>query len=142
MTQTAHCRLDQVLLTFGLLYHEYMCLLKEDPTHEGAVHAIIDSLGKRWSKCDQDIFIAALVMNPQHKTAPLAKIATFNNAAILTLLNRLWLRFYQAPAPASLFPEFMEYMGNTGVYENFPVWVASIINDAEAKVCVFKTDGR
>jgi hypothetical protein len=142
MTQTAHCRVDQVLLTFGLLHHEYTCLLKEDPTHEDAIHVIINSIEKRWSKCEQDVFIAALVLNPQYKTAPLAKIATFNNAAILALLNRLWLRFNQAPAPASLFSEFMEYMGNKGVYENFPVWVASIVNDAEAKVCVFETGSR
>ena len=139
MTQTAHCRLDQVLLTFGLLYHEYSCLLRDDPANEGALRAIIDSLEKRWSKCDQDVFIAALIMNPQHRTAPLAKIVTFNNAAILALLNRLWLRFYQAPAPTSLFQEFMAYMGNHGLYENFPVWVASVVNDAESNVCFFKT---
>jgi hypothetical protein len=57
ITQTAHCRLDQVFLTFGLLYYEYSQLIHENANHQEPLFAIINSLEKRWAKCDQDVFV-------------------------------------------------------------------------------------
>jgi hypothetical protein len=43
ITQTAHCRLDQVLLVFGLLYAEYQQLINEGDDSAGLT-AILDSI--------------------------------------------------------------------------------------------------
>jgi hypothetical protein len=64
MTQSAHCRLNQVLLVFGLLYREYTDMIFNTDAHTEPLHAILDSIEKRWAKCDQDVFIAALILNP------------------------------------------------------------------------------
>jgi len=60
--QSQFCRLDTVLLTFGLLIVTYQAMT--DPDDLPGCTAIINSLEKRWSKTDQEIFIATLIMNP------------------------------------------------------------------------------
>ena len=80
--QTAHCCLNQVLLIFGLLYAEYQQLINEGDDSAGLM-ATLNSIESRWAKCDQDIFIAAIILNPIYKTVPFANLLILNLAGIL-----------------------------------------------------------
>jgi len=61
-TQNQHCRLDDVLLTFGSLYLQFF--RQTDPEDTLIRTAVLDSLNKRWSKTEQEVFVAAVVLNP------------------------------------------------------------------------------
>ena len=82
IAQSAHCRLDQVLLMFGLLHHRYTTLKDQQPKDERACNAILESLERCWAKADQDVFIAAVILNPLHKIAPFVKSVLFSVAYV------------------------------------------------------------
>lgn len=80
-----------MILTFGYLVLQYMSMT--DPEDFPGRDAIIASLEKRWSKADQEVFIAAVIVNPFYRMQPFAKIAQFTNSRIVMLMERLWIRF-------------------------------------------------
>ena len=60
ITQGSDTGLHHVLLTLGNLYHIY-----SDPKLDEAIqNKILESLKKCWATADQDMFIAAVVINP------------------------------------------------------------------------------
>ncbi|CDO76574.1 hypothetical protein BN946_scf184831.g10 [Trametes cinnabarina] len=73
LAQAAHCRLDQVLLIFGFLYHRFS-RLPSDIDDEESSSAVLKSLEDRWSKADQSVFVAAVILNPIYRLAPFALI--------------------------------------------------------------------
>lgn len=133
ITQTAHCRLDQVLLVFGLLFAEYRQLIDEGDDSAGLT-AILDSIESRWAKCDQEVFIAAIILNPIYKTAPFANLPILNLAGIYALLCRLWKRFYGTAPPQTLRAELKDYIDNRGAYENLSDWASEVRREAETNV--------
>lgn len=134
ISQAAHCRLDQVILIFGLLHMRYTKLKNESPEDQVACDAILNSLELRWSKADQDIFIAAVLLNPLHKAAPFAKMITFSTAGIYTLLCRLWTRFYKSAPPAGLLGEMKDYFDNKGSYDFLNTWIPGLRQQAQQEV--------
>ncbi|KIJ08508.1 hypothetical protein PAXINDRAFT_88772 [Paxillus involutus ATCC 200175] len=92
VTQATICTVDTVLLTFGFLVMQYKSMSEPEDTE--VVSAIIQSIKRRWAKCDQEIFIAAVVINPFYKTTPFSRISSLNNANIHTLLECLYTRFF------------------------------------------------
>ncbi|PPQ94510.1 hypothetical protein CVT25_014164 [Psilocybe cyanescens] len=68
VTQSAHCHMDEVLLTFGKLAVEFLKLT--DPLEAPVQQALMESLEHQWSKSDQDVFIAAIILNPFHRLKP------------------------------------------------------------------------
>ncbi|KAI0956286.1 hypothetical protein AcV7_006723 [Taiwanofungus camphoratus] len=90
VTQAAHCRLDQVLLTFGLLYAKYSKLDVNDVTERDVRQALLNSIEEQWSKADQDVFIAAIILNPFFRTYPFAPLHSLTNTGIYVLFERLW----------------------------------------------------
>ncbi|OJA08695.1 hypothetical protein AZE42_13152, partial [Rhizopogon vesiculosus] len=73
--QAAHCRLDEVLIILGYLVSRYHDLLNTTTSTDDQIgfHAIINSLEKRWSKSDQTVFLAAVILNPLYKAKPFAQ---------------------------------------------------------------------
>lgn len=65
ITQSSHCRLDEVLLTFASLAMEYNKLT--DPIDWDVKEALLNSIERRWEKSDQDVFVAAVILNPYLK---------------------------------------------------------------------------
>ncbi|KAI6102723.1 hypothetical protein EDD16DRAFT_1494523, partial [Pisolithus croceorrhizus] len=141
ITQMAHFRVDQSLLLMVFLYAEYSKLLEADPENqlfaamecEELIQAVLDSLEKHWKNCDQDVYIAAVVLNPVYKTAPFAKISQLNLAGIFALICKLWTRFFGSSPPHELFMELQDYLGNKGTYMNFAAWVENVQCEAEKK---------
>ncbi|KAI5980379.1 hypothetical protein EDC04DRAFT_2553755, partial [Pisolithus marmoratus] len=141
ITQLAHFRVDQSLLLMGFLYAEYSKLLIGDSENqlfaatecEELIQTVLDSLERRWRNCDQDVYIAAVVLNPVYKTAPFAKISQLNLAGVFALICKLWTRFFGSSPPDELFTELQDYLGNKGAYVNFSAWVGNVQHEAERK---------
>jgi hypothetical protein len=140
ISQSAHCRLDQVLLVFGLLHHRYTTLKNQQPEDERACNAILESLERRWAKADQDVFVAAVILNPLHKIAPFAKSVMFSAAGVYTLLSRLWTRFYKDQPPPGLLAEMRSYFDNKGQYEFLATWIPGLRQQAQKEVRFMDTD--
>ncbi|EJF56157.1 hypothetical protein DICSQDRAFT_72102, partial [Dichomitus squalens LYAD-421 SS1] len=135
ITQANDCRLDQVLLTFGFVYN-FFTLLTDLEDHPFRI-AVCQSLERRWAKADQDVFIAAVVLNPWLKMRPFQpNMQLFTEAAFHVILSRLWRRFYpDEPVPGSLFTEIQEYFDNTGNFESLHMTMDAISSQARDRVC-------
>ncbi|KZT10484.1 uncharacterized protein LAESUDRAFT_711646 [Laetiporus sulphureus 93-53] len=132
VTQEVHCHLDQVLLIFRFLFIHFNVL--SDP-NDAVIHEnIIASIESCWSKADQEVFIAAVILNPFYKIAPFACINIFTNAGITMLIRWLWLHFFKSEVPLiQLGSELLEYLGSTGSYESMTVYQSQIESDAVTK---------
>ncbi|KAJ3824934.1 ribonuclease H-like domain-containing protein [Lentinula raphanica] len=115
--QAAHCRLDQVLLTFGYLFYFYSTMRVNDTRGRDA---IISSIEARWKKCDQEVFIAAVILNPIYRNQAFSSIPAFNNAGIQDLMVRLWNRIF--PDERIILDEFSnhldDYLYGQGTFVN------------------------
>ncbi|KAI9442952.1 ribonuclease H-like domain-containing protein [Lactarius indigo] len=123
VAQAAFCRLDQILLTFGSLSIYYREIMDQDPDNAIGCTAILNSIEKRWAKADQDIFIAAVLLNPFVKTAAFSpRVSFLTRAGVFTLLKRLYQRFFsitESPDQLSanintLFTNIQDYFSEHG----------------------------
>ncbi|KAF8984776.1 hypothetical protein BDQ17DRAFT_1436875 [Cyathus striatus] len=117
LTQSSFCRLDEVLLTFGYLTMHFSSLPAEDIDISTAVLASIE---RRWAQSDNDVFIAATILNPFVKLNPFHKSWLFTLGRIDALMERLWTRFYGNTAPGGLYEELRSYLEGTNDYEDLP----------------------
>lgn len=117
ITQSTHCRLDEVLLTFGTIYKDVLDWDKVTENDIAVYLAVLASLEKRWKKSDQDIFIAAVILNPFIRKEAFAK-RFINNAGVYALLSRLWTRFYRQAPPEELYKDVEDYLNFKGEYQN------------------------
>jgi hypothetical protein len=89
------CRLDQILLTFGSLAIYYRDIKTTDSANILGATAILESIEKQWAKADQDVFIAAVLLNPFVKASPFSPQVPFlTRAGVLSLMKCLYLRFF------------------------------------------------
>ena len=72
VTQGSFCCLDQVLMAFGHLIMQYKSMV--DPEDMVGCTAIIKSIEAQWATADQEIFIAAVVLNPFYQSTPFAAL--------------------------------------------------------------------
>lgn len=71
---------------------------------------------------DQDVFIAALILNPAHKTQPFAKSSWFSDALVVVLMCRLWVRLFKEVLPGELVREIPDYLADQGFYAQMQVF--------------------
>ena len=119
---------------FGLLVMKYTELKSREPDDTASCNAILDSLEMRWSNVDQDIFIAAVLLNPIYKAAPFVKSTKFTSAAIYSLFSRLWTRFYRKSIPNEFLVELNDYFGESGQYEYLKTWIPPLEQHAAEQV--------
>ncbi|KAG2160125.1 uncharacterized protein EDB93DRAFT_1074526, partial [Suillus bovinus] len=139
IAQATHCCLDEVLIIFGFLISRYTALQgKASSVGENLmIQAIIDSLKKHWSKCDQDVFLAAVVLNPLYRIKPFACLRKFTNAGLMTLFVKLWGRFFPNTPSDEFRKEFLEYLEGHGDYgEEFINWVDLVRSAAKVEACL------
>jgi hypothetical protein len=132
--QSFRCRLDQVLLTFGYLVMQYREMT--DPDNRRGAQVIMNSIEKRWAAADQEIFIAAVILNPFYQNSPFSPLHFLNNAGIHALLNRLWRRFYNEDPPAALSQQIAEYLQQTGLFANLDSSIRIHLNANSREVCL------
>jgi hAT family C-terminal dimerisation region len=120
----------------------YSRLRTNDPSpdnHMGCT-AIIDSIEKRWAKAEQEVFIAAVVLNPFIKVTPFSSQSDFLAPAnILALLKRLYSRFFSVTEREDELKENMmqlysnldEYFKGTGICKNLVSWAEAVEEHAK-----------
>jgi hypothetical protein len=89
IAQASFCHLDQVLMTFGHLVMQYQSMTHPEDV-EGCT-AIIESIEACWATADQEIFIAAVVLNPFYQSMLFAPLQFLTNAGIQSMLGH-WSR--------------------------------------------------
>ena len=142
VAQAAFCRLDQILLTFGSLSIYYTDIKAKDPANSLGCTAILESIEKRWAKTDQDVFIAAVILNPFIKTNAFSPQAPFlTRAGILGLMKRLYRRFFsitESPEELDenirqLFSNVEDYFSGTpkGVCSDMNQYISAVNDEAQ-----------
>ena len=118
VTQSTFCRVDEVLLTFGALMLQYKKLRAGGDGDQVACDAILASLEKRWLNTDQDIFIAAVVLNPIFKHRPFKPISRFQPTFIYQSLLQLWEQFFpeESPPVVALYENTLDYIRSVGAF--------------------------
>ncbi|KAI0083543.1 hypothetical protein BDY19DRAFT_900168, partial [Irpex rosettiformis] len=118
IAQSDVARLDTVLLAWALLYNHFDNLSEssDSVSDKQIAEAVCNSINRRWEASDQDVFIAAVILNPTHKTRPFAKSSWFGAGLVTVLISRLWQRIFGSPEPSGLQKETEEYLADEGVY--------------------------
>jgi hypothetical protein len=116
ITQASFCRLDQVLMTFGHLVMQYRSMT--DPEDVVGCTAIIESIEARWATADQEIFIAAVVLNPFYQSTPFAALRFLTNAGIHSMLGRLWQHFFEEEPPPEFHQQVNGYLHGTDLFSD------------------------
>ncbi|GLB43960.1 putative protein of unknown function (DUF 659) [Lyophyllum shimeji] len=93
VVQAAFCRVDQVLLTFGYLVMQYRAMTDEDDAV--GCNAIVQSIERRWAKADQEVFIAAVILNPLYQTTPFAQLPSSTMPAYIHCSNASGRGFFE-----------------------------------------------
>ena len=139
VTQSAFCRLDEVLLTFGALTMEYQDLRDTRGGDRIACTAILDSLEKRWANADQNVLIAAVILNPFFKHSPFKALSRFQPANIYNLFVILWNRFFPGQhSPLTLYQNVIDYLREKGDFMTLQATVKVCLDMSEGKVmCIY-----
>jgi hypothetical protein len=129
------CRLDQILLTFGSLAIYYHNIKTTDSANILGATAILESIEKRWAKVDQDVFIAAVLLNPFVKASPFSPQVPFlTRAGVLSLMKRLYLCFFSVTETTNelsehtqqLFSNLEDYLGGRGICAEMTQYIDAI----------------
>ncbi len=128
-----------MLLTFGHLYKFYS--ENNDPQDAPACQAVLKSLERRWSKADQDVFIAAVLFNPYRRREPFDDdlIDLLAPAHVHILADRLFQRVFPDDTDDSQRPTLgmvTDYLEEIGTYRHMRTTMNSIAREARAKVGV------
>ncbi|KAG1724413.1 hypothetical protein EDB19DRAFT_1644614, partial [Suillus lakei] len=107
--QAAQARPEHIMISFGFLHCCYSKV--ENATDLAACTAVLASAECCWGQCDQEVFIAAVIVNPSYKISPFQKIPLTTCVGLAALFRCLWSCFYSSDAPLDLY---------TGLYEWFP----------------------
>jgi hypothetical protein len=99
--------LHHVLLTLGNLYHIY-----SDPKLDEAIqNKILGSLEKHWAAADQDVFIAAVVMNPFIQKRWFASgVQALTPAGLLGIVKHVCARIFREEPEVEFSEAFMDYL--------------------------------
>ena len=133
--QSAFCRLDEVLLTFGALMMNYKDLQDQRGGDRVACNATLVSLEKRWSNLDQDVLIAAVILNPFFKHKLFKLLPRFQPANIYHSFLRLWNRFFpKESTPAVLYQNVIHYLWEMGDFQPLENCVTACLTISEQMV--------
>ncbi|KIJ14387.1 hypothetical protein PAXINDRAFT_40906, partial [Paxillus involutus ATCC 200175] len=127
--QAAHAWPEHVVISFGFLYFRYFKL--SDNVDSAARTAVLDSAERRWSHCDQEVFIAAVIINPFYRVAPFNNISLTTRAGLAALFTRLWLRFYGGNIPVELLTDLERYLVSSGDFTYMDTYKNSLLARAE-----------
>jgi hypothetical protein len=137
ITQASFCRLDQVLMTFGHLIMQYKSVM--DPEDLVGCTTIIESIEARLATADQEIFIAAMVLNPFYQSTLFAALQFLTNAGIQSMLGHLWQHFFQTEPPPEFHQQITGYLQGTDLFKDLKsaCAIAQVAAHREVKIAFF-----
>lgn len=117
ITQGSATRLDHVLLTIANLYK----LFSESTVNPAASACITSSLERRWSKCDQEVFILAVFFNPYIRDQLFGMHHFVSRYGLLAMARRAFRRFnpkLEDPmdGPNGFSTAFLDYIESKGAF--------------------------
>jgi hypothetical protein len=124
--------MDEVLLTFGSLFMQYQAMGEDKDVQ----NAILSSLERRWAKADQEVFIAAVLVNPLFRVSPFRRLDSLNRSGIRGLFTRLWRRFYPSEPPSFEFSSHIfNFIDGNGFFAELDESVNYELQCAAVEVC-------
>lgn len=97
---------------------------------------ILKSIGDRWKKTDQEVFIAAALLNPFVGNIFKPTIEWHNQAGILAIYSRLYTRFFKGEdALNQLFKNITDYYAGRGLFASAGAFCDAAAVEAKKEVC-------
>ncbi|KAG1893565.1 uncharacterized protein F5891DRAFT_962744 [Suillus fuscotomentosus] len=128
--QAAQARPENVAISFGFLHFRYSKI--DNDTDLAARMAVLASIERRWGQCDQEVFIAAIIVNPFYKVSPFQNVPLTTRAGLATLFARLWRRFYNTnDIPLDLYTDLDDYLNSSHDFAFMDNYKLSLLYRAE-----------
>ena len=124
--QSAHARLDDVVMVYGELYMHFSNLNSPEDTF--IRQRILTSLERRWAALDQEAFLAATLLNPLLHRSPFAEIQEFTVVQVYLWMKRLWIRFFAKEPPVDLFNQVKQYLNEEKKFAGISETAQAIAN--------------
>ncbi|KIK93677.1 hypothetical protein PAXRUDRAFT_144559, partial [Paxillus rubicundulus Ve08.2h10] len=128
--QAAHAWPKHIVISFGFLYFQYSKL--SDDIDSTARTAVLNNAKCCWSRCDQEVFIATVIINPFYRVALFNNISLTTRASLAALFTRLRLRFYGENVPVELLTDLELYLASSGDFAYMDMYKNSLL--AHAKI--------
>jgi hypothetical protein len=127
--------MDEVLLTFGSLFMQYHAMDDDKEVQT----AILSSLEKRWAKAEQEVFIAAVLVNPLFRVSPFCQLDFLNRSGIRALFTRLWKRFYpsESQPPFEFSTHIFNFIDGNGFFLELEESIRYELQSATAEVWAY-----
>ncbi|KAG1730369.1 uncharacterized protein EDB91DRAFT_1002670, partial [Suillus paluster] len=94
--------------------------------------AVLASIECRWEQCDQEVFIAAIIVNPFYKVSPFRNVPLTTCAGLATLFACLWRRFYNTnDIPLDLYTDLDDYLNSSHDFAYMDNYKLSLLYRAE-----------
>ncbi|KAJ3713958.1 ribonuclease H-like domain-containing protein [Lentinula raphanica] len=129
ITQAAFCRLDQVLLTFAYLYMHFDGLQEQVDREIRA--AVCSSIEACWAKSDQEVFIAAVLLNPFVVNPFNIRLEWLNRAGLLNIFARLFKRFFGHDILTQMLQNINDFFADRGVFQGAPAFRQVLLDQAQ-----------
>jgi hypothetical protein len=113
ITQSAHTRLDHVLLILGNLF----CIYSDHKLDPQSHISILGSLETRWAKADQDVFILAVFLNPYIHQQAFNHMA-LTHAKLYDMAVQVLKRIFSETANLDFLTAFKSYYEGSGDFSD------------------------
>ncbi|KAG1727642.1 ribonuclease H-like domain-containing protein [Suillus paluster] len=130
MMNVHQARPENVAISFGFLHFCYSKI--DNSTDLAARTAVLASVERRWEQCDQEVFIAAIIVNPFYKVSPFRNVPLTMHAGLATLFAHLWRRFYNTnDIPLNLYMDLDDYLNSSHDFAYMDNYKLSLLYHAE-----------
>jgi hypothetical protein len=130
--QAAHSKPEYIPISFGFLYYRYSRV--GDESDLVARNAVLESAERRWAQVDQEVFIAAVIVDPLYKDKPFNNIPLTTRAGLMSLFSRLWTRFYGGVPPLELFTDLDNYLKSSPEFQPLDIYTQILVSRAKDQV--------
>lgn len=130
--QAAHSKPEHVPISFGFLYYRYSRI--GDESDLVARNAVLESAEHCWAQVDQEVFIAAVIIDPLYKDKPFSNIPLTTRAGLMSLFSRLWTRFYGGTPPLKLFTDLDNYLKSSPKFQPLNIYTQILVSHANDQV--------
>ncbi|KAG1802172.1 uncharacterized protein HD556DRAFT_1228363 [Suillus plorans] len=130
--QAAHSKPEHIPISFGFLYYCYSRI--GDESDLVARNAVLESAERRWAQVDQEVFIAAVIVDPLYKDKPFSNIPLTTCAGLMSLFSRLWTRFYGGTPPLELFTDLDNYLKSLPEFQPLDIYTRILVSCANDQV--------
>jgi hypothetical protein len=106
VSQAPTTRLDHILVELGRLYHTFSVYALNPAVRQ----CVLESLERRWAKCDQDPFILAVFLNPFIRARLFnSQNTSLNRSSLYSIVKRVFRRVFRRDNDLGLYEAFLDY---------------------------------